>query len=187
MNLLAFSGRFKPAASWMGLLLALMWGLELLNMLLNHRLSRWGGIQPRTLSGLLGIPFSPFLHFGLGHLLMNTLPLAVLGGLVLVQGRRLFVEVSLLVLAVSGLAVWLLGRSASHAGASGLIFGYFGFLLASGWYARDLPSLLIALFVLLYYGGMFLGILPLRVYVSWESHLFGFLAGVLAARLYVKG
>jgi len=114
---------------------------------------------------------------------MNTVPFAILGGLILMQEKKLFIEVSLLVLIVSGLAVWLLGRTATHAGASGLIFGYFGFLLASGWYARDAQSLVIAFFVLIYYGGMVFGILPLRAYISWESHLFGFLAGVLAARL----
>ena len=167
----------------MTVLLALMWGIELINMFMNHRLSRIAGIQPRSFSGLLGIPASPFLHFGFFHLLMNSVPFAILGGLILMQEQKLFVEVSLLVLIVSGLAVWLFGRTASHAGASGLIFGYFGFLLASGWYAKDIQSIVIAFLVLVYYGGMIFGVLPLRAYISWESHLFGFLAGVLAARL----
>lgn len=176
----------KIAVSWILSLLALMWGLELLNVFMGHSLSRMGGIHPRSLWGLLGIPASPFLHFSPFHLFLNTLPFAILGGLICLQDKQLFIEVSLIVIIVSGLAVWLLGRSASHAGASGLIFGYFGFLLASGWYAKDLQSIMIALAVLIYYGGMIFGILPLRAYVSWESHLFGFLSGILAARMNVQ-
>jgi len=173
----------KNTVTWIGTLLALMWGLELLNLFMGHSLSRIAGIHPRTVSGLLGIPASPFLHFSFFHLLMNTLPFAVLGGLICLQDKKLFLEVSLIVIIVSGLAVWILGRSAVHAGASALIFGYFGFLLASGWYAKDLQSILIALCVLVFYGGMIFGILPLRAYVSWEGHLSGLLAGILAAKL----
>ncbi len=171
----------KTTVTWMTSLLVLMWGIELINFFLGHSLSRMGGIQPRTLSGLIGIPLSPFLHFSLFHLLMNSLPFAILGGLICLQNRKLFVEVSLIIIIGSGLALWLLGRPAVHAGASSLIFGYFGFLLASGWYAKDLQSIVIALVVLIFYGGMIIGILPLRAYVSWEGHLFGLLAGILAA------
>ncbi len=171
----------KTSINWMTSLLALMWGIELINFFLGHSLSRMGGIQPRTLLGLIGIPASPFLHFGLFHLLMNTLPFAILGGLICLQDKKLFVEVSLIIIVISGLAVWLLARPSIHAGASSLIFGYFGFLLASGWYAKDLQSIIIASAVLIFYGGMIFGILPLRAYVSWEGHLSGLLAGISAA------
>ncbi|MEC4677732.1 MAG: rhomboid family intramembrane serine protease [Nitrospirota bacterium] len=173
----------KTTVTWIGGLIAIMWAVEVLNLVTGYSLSRSGGIQPRTLAGLIGIPASPFLHFSVFHLLMNTLPFAILGGLICLQDKKLFVEVSLIVIIVSGLAVWLLGRSAVHAGASALIFGYFGFLLASGWYAKDLQSILIALGVAVFYGGMIFGILPLRAYVSWEGHLSGLLAGILAAKL----
>lgn len=173
----------KTTVTWIGGLIALMWGIEVLNLLMGHSLSRIAGIQPRTLMGLIGIPASPFLHFSIFHLLMNTIPFAILGGLICLQDKKLFVEVSLIVILVSGLAVWILGRSAVHVGASALIFGYFGFLLASGWYAKDLKSIIIALGVLVFYGGMISGILPLRAYVSWEGHLSGLLAGILAAKL----
>jgi membrane associated rhomboid family serine protease len=171
----------KTTVTWLVSLLALMWGIEVINFFLGHSLSRIAGIQPRTLIGLIGIPVSPFLHFGLFHLLMNTLPFAILGGLICLQDRKLFLEVSVIIIVVAGLAVWLLGRPAIHAGSSTLIFGYFGFLLASGWYAKDLQSIIIALVVLIFYGGMIIGILPLRTYVSWEGHLFGLLAGISAA------
>ncbi len=173
----------KESFTWIATLLAVMWGIELVNLLSKHRLSRTAAIHPRTLHGLFGIPVSPFLHFSVSHLLTNTLPFALLGVLIRLQGKMLFIEVSLLIIAVSGFMVWLLGRAAAHAGASALIFGYFGFLLAAGLYAKDLQAMLIALGVLIYYGGMMSGVLPLRAYVSWEGHLFGFLSGILAAKM----
>jgi len=173
----------KTAVTWMITLLCILWGLEVVNFFMGHDLSRLAGITPRTLSGLIGIPASPFLHFSISHLLMNSIPFAILGGLICLQDKKLFIEVSLFVIVVSGLAVWLLARPSVHSGASGLIFGYFGFLLASGWYAKDIQSIFIALGVLGLYGGMIFGLLPLRAFVSWESHLFGLLAGVLAARI----
>lgn len=173
----------KESFTWIATLLAVMWGIELLNLLSKHRLSRTLAIHPRTLHGLFGIPVSPFLHFSVSHLLTNTLPFALLGGLTRLQGKMLFIEVSLIIVVVSGFAIWLLARAAAHAGVSGLVFGYFGFLLTSGLYAKDLQAMLIALGVLVYYGGMVSGILPLRAYVSWEGHLFGFLSGILAAKM----
>lgn len=181
-----WTAQVREAVSWILILLALMWGIEILNMLSGHALSRMAGIHPRSLVGLIGIPLSPFLHFGLYHLIANTLPFAVLGALVFMHGRKRFIQVSVFVVVVSGLGVWLLARSAVHAGASGLIFGYFGYLLAAGWYARSLQTILIALFALFIYGGMVFGMMPVRSYISWESHLFGFLAGILAARLFDK-
>ena len=87
---------------------------------------------------------------------------------------------------VGGVAVWGLGRTAIHVGASGLVFGYFGYLLAKGWYDRKPSSILIAIAVLLLYGGLIFGIIPTRGFISWEAHLFGLIAGLLAARLTKK-
>ncbi len=161
---------------------AVLWVIELCNVLLGHRLSRWG-IVPRTMWGLVGIPLSPFLHGSVVHLLLNTLPLTLLGGLVMMQGKARFLEVSLCITMLGGAGVWLFGRTASHVGASGLIFGYFGYLVARGWYRRDLYALSAAALTVLFYGGMLWGILPTRLGVSWEAHLFGLLAGIVAARL----
>jgi membrane associated rhomboid family serine protease len=160
----------------------LLWLIEVVNMFLDHRLNRWG-ILPRTLPGLVGIPLSPFLHGNFAHLLLNTVPLVTLGGFVALQGKRIFFTVSLWVIFLSGAALWLFGRSAYHVGASTLIFGYFGYLVARGWYERSVTALLIALLVLVLYGSIVWGVLPTRPYISWEGHLFGLLAGVLVARL----
>lgn len=161
---------------------ALLWAVEAVNLTTGHTLNTWG-ILPRTLTGLRGIPLSPFLHANLSHLLVNTLPFLVLGGLVCLQGRRQFLGVSLFIIVTGGAAVWLFGRMAYHIGASGLIFGYFGYLVARGWYERSIRSILIALVTLFLYGGLVWGVLPTNTYISWEGHLFGLLAGIVAARI----
>jgi membrane associated rhomboid family serine protease len=173
---------FKASAFWIVGIVLLMWGVALVNVLLGHQLIVWG-IRPRTASGLLGILLSPFLHDGIGHLLVNTIPFVVLGWLVILHGTGMFLEVSVFVILLSGAGTWLFGRSAYHVGASGLIFGYFGFLVARGYYERSLGSILVAFVTILLYGGMLWGVLPLIAHISWEGHLFGLLAGVLAARL----
>jgi membrane associated rhomboid family serine protease len=161
---------------------AVLWIIECVNGLLDYRLNRWG-ILPHTLSGLAGIPLSPFLHGSFAHLTLNTVPLIILGGFVVLQGTRIFLAVSLWITLLSGTALWLLGRSAYHVGASSVLFGYFGYLVARGWYERSVTALLVALLTLGLYGGMVWGVLPMRSYISWEGHLFGLLAGVLVARL----
>jgi membrane associated rhomboid family serine protease len=174
--------QWKVSAFWILGIVLLMWGIALVNAALGFRLSAWG-IRPRTVSGLLGIPLSPFLHGGIGHVLVNTIPFIILGWLVILHGTRLFLEVSVFVILVSGAGIWLFGRSAYHVGASGLIFGYFGFLVARGYYERSLGSILVAFLTILLYGGMLWGVLPVTARISWEGHLFGLLAGILAARL----
>jgi membrane associated rhomboid family serine protease len=163
-------------------LIAILWLVEIVNTALQHKLCHFG-IMPRTIPGLIGIPLSPFLHYGIAHLLANTLPLAVLGGLIAFSNSKLFNKSTLIIIIIGGLGVWLAGRSAYHVGASGLVFGYFGFLIARGWYEKSLSAILVAIFVAIFYGGMIWGVLPVAVYISWEAHLFGFLAGVLAARV----
>ena len=162
--------------------IALLWGVELANAMVDHHLNAWG-IVPRTAMGLVGIPLSPFLHAGSQHMMLNMMPLAVLGSLIALHGRRLFIEVSLIIIFLGGAGVWLFGRLAYHVGASGLIFGYFGYLVGRGWYERSILSILLALVTIFFYGGIIWGVVPTQTYVSWETHLFGLFAGVVAARL----
>ena len=117
---------------------------------------------------------------------MNTSPLLILGFLVALRGIFVFCAASLLIVLFAGICVWIFGRPAYHIGASGLVFGYFGFLVAIAFYEKRFSTLFITLLVLTYYGGMIFGVLPRDEFVSWEGHLFGLIGGVLAAKLFAQ-
>jgi membrane associated rhomboid family serine protease len=140
-------------------------------------------LVPRTSGGLLGIFTAPFVHGNLAHLLANLPPFIVLGVFVLRHGERTFLKTALLIVLGSGLLLWLLGRSAAHMGASGVIFGFFGYLVALAYFSRGMTDVLIAGAVLLVYGSMLAGIKPARSGTSFEGHLFGLISGVAAAWL----
>jgi membrane associated rhomboid family serine protease len=167
----------------LGGFVALLWVLETVDqLLLRNRLNALG-IRPRKQIGLRGIVFAPLLHGSWGHLAANTVPFLVLGWLVLLNGLTVFTIVTALVWLVSGLGVWLFAPGNSlHIGASGVVFGYLGFLLARSYFQQDLGSIAIAVVVLLLYGPLIWGILPFRRGISWQGHLFGLVGGVVAAR-----
>lgn len=171
------------AISGLLLFVLLIWAIEILNYVLGHPLSNLG-IFPRNARGLPGILLTPFIHHGFEHTIMNTISLIILGILISLKNYRILFKISLFIIIVGGLGVWLFGRPASHIGASGLVFGYFGFLVARGWYARDFGSIVISVVTIVFYGGMIFGIFPGQVYISWEAHLFGFVAGILSARFF---
>lgn len=164
------------------IVVAIMWLVEVLDsLLLDNRLDQQG-ITPRSWGGLDGVLWAPLLHGGFGHLLANTVPLMVLGSFVALDGPRRLLAVTAIVVVLGGLSTWLLARSAIHIGASGLVFGYAGFLLVAGFVEKSVRGLAVAVIVGVLFGGMVLrGITPVSTYVSWESHLFGLGAGVFAA------
>ncbi len=166
-----------------GIVVALI-AVELIDaFLLGDRLERHHGILPRRLTGLDGVAGAPVLHDDLTHVAANALPLAVLGGLVMLRGLDRFLQVTAIVVVAGGLATWLLARSGNHVGASGVVFGYLGYLLASAFFERSFRSIAVAVIVMLVYGGLLWGVLPTSPGVSFEGHLFGLLAGIAAARL----
>jgi membrane associated rhomboid family serine protease len=175
--------RLKARLLVLAVLVGLMWALLLLPVSLREEL----GVRSGTLWGLIGIPLAPFLHGNLAHLASNTLPFVVLGALVLVRSLREFVWVTVIVVLGSGLGAWRLGSPGQvHLGASGLIFGYFGFLVARGLLERTIVSLLIAAAVGFLYGGLLWQVFPKESHISWQSHLFGLLSGFLAAWLVAR-
>lgn len=165
------------------LLIIVLWAIELLNAALGHSVNLWLGLEPRTLHGLVGVPLMPLLHSSYDHLAANTLPLLFLGGLGLVVAPRRFRSATVAIVLVSGLAVWLMGRPQSiHVGSSGLIFGWFAYLLALGFLERSARAIAGSVLVIAVYGGMVWGMLPQRgLPISWEAHAFGALAGVVVA------
>lgn len=181
------SARVRRQLTLLGLIVLAMWLLELVDAILLRQRLNGLGIRPRELAGLWGILFMPLLHGGLAHLAANTVPFLVLGWLVILRRTGDFLVVTGIVMLVSGLGVWLFGAANTISiGASGLVFGYFGFLVLRGYFERSLFAILVAVVVLIFYGGMFFGVLPQGAGVSWEAHLFGFLGGVLAAWLLAR-
>jgi membrane associated rhomboid family serine protease len=163
----------------------LIWFIEILDRFIFHGALDAYGVKPRTVNGLFGVLYAPFLHGGFGHLLANTIPLLILGGLIIVsRGLKEFFIVTGVVMILSGLGTWLIGPSGSvHIGASGLVFGYFGFLLLMAYFERSCQAIVVAILVFFFYGGLVWGILPRGDGISWQSHLFGLAGGVLAAYL----
>lgn len=143
------------------------------------------GVLPRTIIGLRGILFAPFLHGSFNHILANSIPFVILGWLVMLRDARHFLPVTLCAMLGSGLLAWLLGAPGSvHIGASGVIFGYLGFLMLSGWFARSPGSIALSVIVTLVWGGIVVGVVPGEAGISWQAHLGGFIGGVAAARAF---
>lgn len=165
--------------------IVVLWALELVNAAFGHQLNVLG-IRPRDIEHLPGILVWPLLHADLAHLAMNTMPLALMGFFVALRGSRVFLQTSVVIAVLAGLGVWIFGRPGIHIGASGLVFGYFGFLVAVGIYEKSLAALAIASFTLFYYGGLIFGVLPANSFVSWEGHLFGLMTGIYVARLFER-
>lgn len=166
----------------LGITVALMWGIEIIDQLTGRSLDRFG-IIPRTQMGLRGILFAPFLHGSFSHLISNTIPFLILGWLVMIRQTSDFFVVSAIAMLVGGLGTWLLGTPAIHIGASGVIFGYLGFLLLRGYFERSLVSIFFSVMVGILYGSLIWGVLPNQPGISWEGHLFGFIGGGIAAWL----
>jgi membrane associated rhomboid family serine protease len=173
-------------AAILGVCVLLAWSVELVDRVaFGGSLERYG-IQPRNVAGLWGILAAPLLHAGWLHLFANTVPFVVLGWLVMLRRIRDFVVVTALAILIGGLGVWVTGAANSvHVGASGLIFGYLGYLLARGYFERSLWALLLGVVALVLYGGVLWGVLPSQPGISWQGHLFGFIGGIAAARLLV--
>ena len=187
MSKIGFWQRCGISMKWMAGILIAMGILEFLNHLTQYKLSIYGGIVPRDPTRLWTVFTAPFLHFSPQHYVLNSVSFALLGGLVLLEDKRLYVKLTLFCSVFAGLAVWCAARGGSvHAGSSLLIFSYFGFLVASGWYAKSWKSFFLAILIIIFYGGMIIGVLPTEGFISWESHLFGMLAGVFFAKILGK-
>lgn len=170
---------------------ALLYLVELIDQQMGNSLDA-NGIRPLEIDGLWGIIFAPLLHAGWPHLAANTVPLLILGFLMTLAGMSRFVWATAIVWILGGFGTWLIGNWGSncgetdHIGASGLIFGWLAFLLVFGVFVRRLSDIVIGLVVLFLYGGVLIGAMPVLGRcggVSWQGHLCGAIAGVIAAYL----
>lgn len=167
----------------MPFVLALMGSLYVIhsiNFILGYRLNIFG-IYPRRIWGLLGIVFSPFLHGHFNHIFFNSIPLFILINMVLLYGFDTFCCVSANIMFIGGIGTWLFGRKGLHVGASGVIMGYWSYLLLNAYEQSSMLSVALAGVCLYYFGGLIFNLFPLEVKSSWEAHLFGFLGGIAAA------
>jgi membrane associated rhomboid family serine protease len=180
----AFVKELRTQVKIIGLFLFIFWVVEIINQAVFANTLNSLGIIPRSIVGIRGIFFAPFLHVDIPHLIANTFPFAILGWFVMLQNTKDFYTVSIISILFSGIGVWLFAQPNSITmGASGVIFGYLGFLLARGYFQKNVPSIALSLTVIFLYGGMIWGVLPTTPEVSWLGHLFGFLGGIFAAKL----
>jgi membrane associated rhomboid family serine protease len=156
--------------------------IHMVNAITGYRLNYFG-IYPRKLHGLPGIVLSPLLHANFNHLFFNSIPLFVMLSFVMLEGLPQFIVVTAIITVLGGAATWLFGRRGIHVGASGVIMGYWSYLLVEAYHHPTVISIALGVVCLYYFGGMILNVFPTSVRSSWEAHLFGFLAGIAASYL----
>jgi membrane associated rhomboid family serine protease len=144
------------------------------------------GILPRNFSGLVGIFTSPLIHGGFSHLVSNSTPLIFMGLGIFYFYPKVAYKVFTVIYLGTGILVWIFAREVYHIGASGIIYGFASFLFFSGIFRKDNRSIALALVVIFLYGGLIWGVLPFEKGVSWESHLFGAIVGVITAFIFRK-
>lgn len=177
-----FAYSFLPGT----LFVALLCLISLLSYLSGADLG-WLGIRPRNFFGLIGIVTGPLIHGDLLHLLSNSFPLVLLSGFILFLHRKVALRVIVLVYVLSGLLTWFIGRPSFHIGASGVVYGLAGFLLFNGFLRQNRSAMAVSLAILFLYSGLFYGLLPTEERISWEGHIAGFVAGLVAALVYGEG
>ncbi len=176
--------KFRDALIVMGAFLAVIWVLQVANWADGYRLDSEFGILPQHVSRLGEIFTAPFLHFSWQHIEGNSVPLFVLGVLAAYRSLVRFLLASLIIAVTSGMAVWLLQSSNElTVGASGLIFGYFGYVLVRGFFDRNLVDIGVGLVAGALYWTILQVAIPGTPGVSWIGHLGGLVGGVLAAWL----
>jgi membrane associated rhomboid family serine protease len=181
----AFRNELLSAAAFPLLFTLVIWLIEIAAELTGHRMVKLG-IHPHSADGLLGILTSPLIHGDLDHILSNTGPLLIVGTGIIYFYKELAYKVFGLVWLMTGFWVWAFAEENWHIGASGLIYGLVCFLFFSGVLRKDTRLLAVSMLVTFLYGSLVWGILPINQAVSWESHLFGSIAGIFCAVYFRK-
>ncbi|MGW7437377.1 rhomboid family intramembrane serine protease [Streptomyces sp. NPDC054849] len=179
------TGRAKAAGKLMAAWIALLWLIEAVDLATGHALDPYG-ITPRDPDHLIGVLAHPFLHFGFGHVASNSWPLLVFGFIAALSGIRRLLAVSALITLAVGVGAWIVAPpNTLGAGASGLVFGLFGYVVVRGFVERRPMNAVVGVVVAAVWGStIFLGVLPTDSGVGWYAHLIGLVAGVLTALYY---
>lgn len=148
------------------------------------------GIYPLRVEGLIGIVFSPFVHSSFSHLVSNSVPLLVMVTMIFYFYNQIAIKSISFLWLLSGLFTWIIGRSAYHIGASGLVFALVFFLFFSGLFRKYIPLVAVSMIVIFIYGSTIWSIFPITelidVSLSWEAHLSGAISGLIVAFAYRK-
>jgi membrane associated rhomboid family serine protease len=161
---------------------AVLYLAEAVDVTSGNRLDAEGMIYPQTVDGLSGILTAPLLHGSWAHLLGNTIPFLVFGFLAMAGGFVQWFAVTAVVWLASGVGVWLFSANPTL-GVSGVIFGWFVFLLVRGFFVRSFGQIALAVVLFLIWGGLLWGVLPSDPLISWQAHLFGAIGGLLGGYL----
>lgn len=154
-----------------------IWAIFIVTVLSGYSLLAIG-LEPRKLTGLIGILTAPFLHASFNHIFFNSIPLFILSDFLLMKGPNFYINISLYLIILSGILTWLLAKPGIHVGASSVITGYWSFLVMEAYTQGGVLAFVLAFICIYFFAGVFFGILPQDKFVSWEGHLFGFIAGI---------
>jgi membrane associated rhomboid family serine protease len=158
--------------------LAFIWLVQVVNWLDGYHLSVAYGIHAREPDGIIGVFTAPFLHLSWSHIEGNSGPLFIFGFLAAFRGVKRFLSLTLLIVLVSGAGAWLAsGAHTVTAGASGVVFGYFGYVIVRGFFDRHRIDIVVGLVMALCFAYQFSVLLPHQG-ISWQGHLSGFVAGI---------
>lgn len=163
----------------------LLWLIYWFEVNFGYNFTKYG-VYPRTISGLKGILFSPFIHSGIKHLFNNSVPLFVLMMSLFYFYKQVAYKILIFGTIFSGILTWIIARDAYHIGASGVVYLLFSFIFFSGVIRRYIRLIAVSLMVIFLYGSMIWFIFPFKEEISWEGHLSGFLVGFLFAIIYRK-
>ncbi|OAN11719.1 rhomboid family intramembrane serine protease [Photobacterium jeanii] len=153
--------------------------VHIINIAMRGALNDYG-LLPRHITHITGLVAYPFLHGSWSHLISNLISFSVLAFLVARSGSARLIAVIVITWAVSSIGVWLFGRTSFHIGLSGIVYGLWAYLITYAFIFRSIKSIVIGVIVMFFYGSMVWGFLPVHQWISFESHLFGALAGILA-------
>lgn len=166
----------------LGIILLIPWCMYFISACINRNILLLG-IIPRRLIGLPGIIFAPLLHANFNHLFFNSIPLVVLSCFILINGLYYYLLVTALITLLSGIAIWCFAKNGLHIGASAVITGYWSFLISNIYQQTSPITIILGILSIYYFAAIFLGIFPREKGVSWQGHLFGFLAGIASSFL----
>jgi len=165
------------------LFLIIMWMVKLVEYNFGISFADYG-VRPKSSSGLKGILFSPFIHKDFSHLINNSYPILILGGMLFSFYKKIAKQLFLWLFFIAGFWLWIIGRPSLHIGASGIIYALAAFLFISGIIRKNPRLSAVSMLIIFLYGSMIWGVLPTKEHVSWEGHLSGFMAGIIVAIFY---